>query len=530
MPAHPSLTRRTFVVGAAATLTAAAGAPSLVHAAPRRRVRTVREEHRVIVVGSGFGGGVAALQLAQAGVRVVVLERGRRWPTGPNATTFPSATDPDRRMLWYRSAAEILGRPVRVDPYLGLVESVVGENMTALCPAGVGGGSLVYQGMSLQPSREVFNTHFPEQLDWDLMNRVHYRRVASMLHLATAPNALINSPNYRAARCFARQVRQAGLPLSKIPMPIDWNFALAELRGEMRPSYTTGEGAMGVNNGGKFSVDVTYIKAAEATGKAAVWTQHNVTEVYRTPRGQWELHVDRLDDTGRVLQKKILTTRSLIMSAGSVNTTKVLVRAGALGHIGELPDELGQGWGTNADRIYNWTDPEADFGPVQGGPVVYGSLNWSDPASAFTVIQASMPPTPASSRSTMLVGYGVSASRGRFTYDASRDEASLHWPATGDSVIQNRYIGPAVRRIVGPRSTLVDTNRTVNSTWHSLGGANMGTVCDLEGRVRGQRGLYVIDGALLPGNCAACNPSMTIAAVAERALDRLVATDVGTTL
>ena len=48
--------------------------------------------------------------------------------------------------------------------------------------------------------------------------------------------------------------------------------------------------------------------------------------------------------------------------------------------------------------------------------------------------------------------------------------------------------------------------------------------------MRGQRGLYVIDGALLPGNCAACNPSMTIAAVAERALDRLVATDVGTTL
>ena len=48
--------------------------------------------------------------------------------------------------------------------------------------------------------------------------------------------------------------------------------------------------------------------------------------------------------------------------------------------------------------------------------------------------------------------------------------------------------------------------------------------------MKGQRGLYVIDGALMPGNTAACNPSMTIAAVAERALDRIVAEDVGTTI
>jgi cholesterol oxidase len=52
-------------------------------------------------------------------------------------------------------------------------------------------------------------------------------------------------------------------------------------------------------------------------------------------------------------------------------------------------------------------------------------------------------------------------------------------------------------------------------------------VCDLDGRVHGQRGLYVLDGALMPGTTAACNPSMTIAAIAERALDNLVRHDVG---
>ena len=58
----------------------------------------------------------------------------------------------------------------------------------------------------------------------------------------------------------------------------------------------------------------------------------------------------------------------------------------------------------------------------------------------------------------------------------------------------------------------------------------MGAVCDLEGRVKGQPGLYVLDGALIPGSTAACNPSMTIAAVAERAMDSIVANDVGTLL
>ncbi|MFF0022789.1 GMC oxidoreductase [Streptomyces sp. NPDC005496] len=529
----PRPSRRALLAGATG-LAAASLLPSPAASAAPSRVRLTREEHRVVVIGSGFGGGVAALRLAQAGVPVTVLERGRRWPTGPNAETFPHVSGLDKRMLWYgtlpaavRPLARLIGTPLDFAPYTGLLEPVRGENILSVCAAGVGGGSLVYQGMTLQPSEAVFNTWLPERLDYGRMDLIHYPRVAHMLQVATAPDELVGARTYYAARVFAERVRGAGYDLAKIPMPIDWDYALAELRGEMKPSYTNGDCALGVNNGGKHSVDVTYLRQAEATGKVTVATHHNVTSVARAADGRWEVWADRTDDSGRVLEQKVLSTRALVMAAGSVNTSRLLVRAQATGAVPDLPDGLGEGWGTNGDRIYAWTNLQEDFGAEQGGPVVYGSKAWDDPATANTVIQASLPPLGIDARTTMLVGFGVSPDRGRFRYDASTDSVSLHWPRGGDSA-SHRNLHRRVTAVAKGLGVLTDTNSLVNSTWHPLGGASMGTVCDLEGRVRGQRGLYVLDGALIPGTTGACNPSMTIAAVAERAMDAITAHDIDT--
>ncbi|WP_372351083.1 GMC oxidoreductase [Streptomyces sp. KL116D] len=528
--------RRRAVLSGAAGLAAGAALPTATASAAPARTRLTREEHRVVVIGSGFGGGVSALRLAQVGVPVTVLERGRRWPTGPNSETFPRVSGLDKRALWYgtlpeaaRPLAELLGTPLNFAPYAGLLEPVLGENILSVCAAGVGGGSLVYQGMTLQPSEAVFTTWLPEALDYRRMDRIHYPRVARMLQVATAPDELIGTPTYYAARTFATRTRRAGFSVEKIPMPIDWSYAQAELRGEMNPSYTNGDCALGVNNGGKHSVDVTYLQQAEATGKVTVLTHHNVTSVARAADGRWEVSVDRTDDSGNVLEHKILTSRALIMAAGSVNTSKLLVRADATGAIPDLPDGVGEGWGTNGDRIYAWTNLQEDFGKEQGGPVVYGSKAWDDPLTANTIIQASLPPLGIDTRTTMLVGFGVSPDRGHLRYDSATDSVSLHWPRNGDSG-SYRTIHRRVTEVSRGLGALIDTNSLVNSTWHPLGGAPMGTVCDLDGRVRGQKGLYVLDGALIPGTTGACNPSMTIAAVAERALDSITAQDVGTVI
>lgn len=438
-------------------------------------------------------------------------------------------------MLWYGGAPTLFGKNLSVEPYVGLMEAVTSPGMLAMCPAGVGGGSLVYQGMTLQPSREIFKATMPQEIDYDEMDRVFYPRVAQMLQIEVAPDDVVNSPNYRPSRAFKRRAEAAGYTVEKIPMPIDWSYAQAELRGEMKPSYTNGDCAMGVNNGGKHSVDVTYLAQAEATGLTEVRPQHEVTGISKAAAGQaagrWVVDVNRISEKGEVLERKRITCTALFLAAGSVNTSRILVRAKAKNTIPNLPVGVGEGWGTNGDRIYMWSNASEKFGQLQGGPVVYGTKDWNPakPLEANTIIQASMPSIGFDLGATMMVGFGVSPDRGKWVYNSMLDTVELKWPTTGDWDCYRR-IDAKAHKIAGWDSVLVDTNLLANSTWHSLGGANMGAVCDFEGRVKNQEGLYVVDGALIPGGTGACNPSMTIAAIAERALDRIVKNDIGTVI
>ncbi|MFM7068276.1 MAG: NAD(P)-binding protein, partial [Actinomycetes bacterium] len=144
-------------VGAGALAACAPSAPSGAANPPRRA-----ERRRVVVIGTGFGGAVTALRLAQRGVDVTLVERGRRWASGERRT-FPTMFGPDRRVSWlsdHNSATERLFPTLpgtTWQPYTGLLERIPGDGMDVVCAAAVGGGSLPYHGMSVQPRGDLFD-------------------------------------------------------------------------------------------------------------------------------------------------------------------------------------------------------------------------------------------------------------------------------------------------------------------------------------------------------------------------------------
>src|SRR5262249_38012758 len=109
--------------------------------------------------------------------------------------------------------------------------------------------------------------------------------------------------------------------------------------------------------------------------------------------------------------------------------------------------------------------------------------------------------------------------RGSFTYDPATDKVGLHFPPDKIAEEAARHLGERLCRAAGGEVQQVATGISA----HPMGGACMGTVCDDSGRVKNHAGLYVVDSALLPGSSTCVNPALTVAAIAERCLERIIA-------
>jgi choline dehydrogenase-like flavoprotein len=106
--------------------------------------RLERDDYETLVIGSGFGGAVAACRLAQAGIDVAIVERGRRYPAG----SFPrDLTKLDAGWLWSRGQ--------------GLFDVRPWGDIICVQAAGYGGGSLVYANVAMRPPEEVFEAFWP---------------------------------------------------------------------------------------------------------------------------------------------------------------------------------------------------------------------------------------------------------------------------------------------------------------------------------------------------------------------------------
>jgi cholesterol oxidase len=494
------------------------------------------EKVRALVIGSGFGGAVAALRLGQAGIETVVLERGRRWTILDPTTNATYATfgRPDGRAEWLNSVTKTPayeGTPI--DVYTGILEIITKGNSTFMVGAGVGGGSHVYGGILIQPPGELFRQVFPAAVDFDEMDRIYYPRVLSVIKTELVPDDILATDYFAGLRAFVEQARKAGFPERQsttqflsgtvsFPMAIDWDIIREEIAGKKVPSLIAAEFWYGNNSGAKRTLDRDYLKLAEETGVVEIRPLHLATEVAEAEGGGYQVSCHRLDEKGSVIEQLTLTCDYLFMAAGTFGTCDLLLKAKAKGRLPRLPASLGEGFGNDGDIFLIRGKLREATNPHLGPPGCIVLLDYANTVKPSIMMYAALPRFAQDFPEKNVIGsffFSQTSNRGRLYYDEATDSVQLDF--TPDSDVAARNLAERLNAVNG--GEVLST--TSNITGHQLGGACMGQTCDTEGRVHGYRGLYVVDGALIPGSSTCMNPAFTIAAIAERCMGHILAED-----
>ena len=305
-----------------------------------RPIEALKDRYDIVVVGSGYGGGVAASRLARAGKKVAVLERGREFVTGEFPARFPDL----------KGEMQLHGRKGRTGPATALYDVRLGDDMHVVVGCGLGGGSLVNAGVALRPDRRVFaDEAWPGQIRQDGTLDQGYARAEAWLRPAADPEAA------RLAKYKALDGAGSSMGHTTIAPRVAVNFTGGtSAAGILQPACTRcGDCCGGCNVGAKNTVALTYLPDAVRHG-AEVFTHMKVRDIARRADGRWSLHVERLDAAAKGETRNItLTADIVILAAGTLGSTEILLRSAAKG----LPvsDRLGHRFSANGDIIaFGW--------------------------------------------------------------------------------------------------------------------------------------------------------------------------------
>ncbi|MBO0915258.1 GMC family oxidoreductase [Streptomyces laculatispora] len=527
------MARTGFILGAAAL----SGHATAAQAASRTTATVIGggEHVPVLVIGTGYGGSVAALRLARAGVHVHMVEMGMSWDTpGSDGKIFANTTSPDARSYWLRTKTKqplsnFFGFPIdrSIPRYTGILDAEDFSGITVYQGRGVGGGSLVNGGMAVTPRRENFGAVLPT-VNADEMYSTYYPRANAGLGVGTVDPAWFDSADcYQYARVGRKQAQRSGFPFVFVPDVYDWDYMEKEAAGTVPKSALAGEILYG-NNYGKKSLQKTYLAQAAATGNVTISPLHKVTSVTPASAGGYTVVIDQLRTDGSTEATKTVTADKVFFAAGSVGTSKLLTEFKATGRLPGLNDEIGKGWGDNGNvmcgRANHLWDPT---GAVQSSIPCGGIDNW---AAGGAFAEVAPLPTGIETFASFYLSITKNPNRAQFSWNAATGKVDLNWQASWKqpSIDMAKTIFDKINAKEGTiyRTDLFGVYKIWGDhlTYHPLGGAVLDRATDNYGRLHGHSGLYVIDGSLIPGNTSV-NPFVTITALAERNIEKIIAAD-----
>jgi len=486
-----------------------------------------------IVVGSGFGASVSALRLTQAGIKTLMLEMGKQYEVSSTKNVFASTLSPDGRSFWLKRKTEAPVTTIQFDipKYVGVLDKVSFPTSYMKIYRGtcLGGGSVVYGAMLPYARPELWDEYFPF-VSYSDMTSKWYPKVKSVLDFSQIPTDLLNSNVYQFARVGLKQCERAGMEQVMLNAGVDFNIIKGELNGTEKKSSTGGELLYGSNNGYKNSLDRNYIPAAHATGNLTIETLHKVDFIKQLPNGNYELSVLKLNEQGDTIQTKVYTCKHLFVNAGVVGTMNILLKSKHIGGLPNLSDEVGKHWGNNGNIMAMRAAIQEDTGAQQCiVPVTaYGDLN--NPVTPLLAEQAPFP-IGIELRQLLTLAITKNPNRGYFKYNAATDNAELFFDKS-QMEISRQAMTSFVDRLNAANGGVLEKFFYFNGTgfgddftYHPLGGAVLGITSDYYGRLNGYKNLYCLDGSMMPGFSACANPSLTIAALAERAMETIIAED-----
>jgi cholesterol oxidase len=359
-----AVSRRGFFRATVGIAAGAAGIGGAVDLAKGRTSAAPRRHYGAIVVGSGYGGGVSALRLGQAGVETLILEKGRLWNTpDPDGKRFSRMLPADNRAGWFTSVPPSLVtsfRGVSVEDVAkhapspqpvqaGICEKVVHGAHTVFRGTAVGGGSMVNAAIAAIPTPDQVRAAFPD-IDPAVFLGTYIERAKAMLRISYRDmDWFEQTPWFQYARVGRKYAEAAGYRVDYSGSAYSFDYMKKEEVEEVPRSAFDFEQQYG-NNYGRFgSVDQTYIAAALSTGKVTLKPLTEVTAIRRERSGEYVVSTREVDRYGKEVARAEIGCYELHLNAGVLGTTELLLRARDTGALPDLSEEIGRGYGNNGD-------------------------------------------------------------------------------------------------------------------------------------------------------------------------------------
>lgn len=512
----------------------------------------MKHHYDYVIIGSGFGGSVSALRLAEKGYSVLVIEKGK-WFNKPE--DFPKTNWNLHKWLWLPSFG-----------WKGLFRLSFFRHVAVLSGTGVGGGSLVYANTLPVPGREFFESgHWKGLADWENELKPFYAEAERMLGSETHPYM---SRSDKAMLQLARELGDEekfskpkvavyfGQPEVTVPDPYFGG------KGPERTGCRLCGGCMlGCRYNSKNTLDKNYLYLAQQLG-VEILAESEVVDVLPQSIDGSNGYQITFKNAGVRNGRRSVKTNGVIFSGGVLGTVQLMLKLKRTS-LPRLSNAVGQGLRTNSESLIGVTtrDKVSYSEGIAIGSIVeidehrhVEPVKYSEGAGFWRIFMAPMVQgsnilSRMGKMIAAVVRHPIDYAKAFFVDDWSKRTHILLYMESIESTLRftrgwwggmktSMETGPAptafnpkaqevahkIEAIVNGKAMVMSTESLfgIPTTAHILGGACMGRnsvegVIDSRQRVFNYQNMYVCDGSAMSAN-PGVNPSLSITAMSERAM------------